>query len=66
MKVTDHVLEAVIARLEEAATIWFNQNLHRDLQILIAAARRGEPSRGPVYGDEEAQRRRDERRAGFE
>lgn len=33
-------LEAAITRLEHAATIWFNQDLHRDLQALIAAARR--------------------------
>jgi hypothetical protein len=32
-------LEAAITRLEHAATIWFNQDLHRDLQTLIAAAR---------------------------
>lgn len=35
-----HDLEAAIARLEQAAAVWFNQDLHKDLQALIAAARR--------------------------
>lgn len=32
-------LEPAIARLETAASTWFKQELHRDLQSLIAAAR---------------------------
>lgn len=41
-----HDLEAAIDRLEHAAAIWFNQDLHRDLRTLIAAARREESGRG--------------------
>ena len=33
-------LEAAIVRLERAAATWFSQSLHRDLQTLIAAARK--------------------------
>lgn len=47
----DHRFGAAIARLETAASTWFNQELHRDLQSLIAAARaadRSEPLRSTV------------------
>ena len=51
-------LEAAIERLEQAAAVWFNQDLHRDLRVLIAAARRGESERAAVGAGLEALERR--------
>jgi hypothetical protein len=45
-------LEAAIARLETAAGVWFNQELHRDLRTLIETARaagRSEPLRSTLF-----------------
>ena len=51
-------LEAAIARLEKAAATWFAQDLHRDLQTLIAAARLGDSRRPAIDAALEALERR--------
>lgn len=58
-------LEAAIDRLERAAAIWFNQDLHRDLRVLIAAARDGDSRRVAIAAAVAMARGEDPRRAAF-
>ena len=53
-----HDLEAAIDRLEQAAAVWFNQDLHRALRTLIAAARVEESKRAATGAALEALERR--------